>query len=213
MTDIILFDFDGTLFDTVEGITKCTQYALKKQGIEAELDELRCFAGPPLVEMFAEKYGMDEIRARQAQKDFEERYVPIGITECRPFDGIGDFLRDIKAAGKKLCVATSKPEWMAVKLLEREGLLALFDVVKGSAMGDNIPKWQIIRRVMESVGGTDDTCVLVGDTKWDVIGAHRSGLKCVGVRYGYAADGELERAGADYIADDLEGLKKLLLSI
>ncbi len=214
MIDTILFDFDGTLFDTAEGITKCTQYALKKQGIDAALEALRCFAGPPLIDMFMEKYGMDEEHAKQALLDFQERYISAGINEYKPFDGIGELIGALKANGKKLCVATSKPEFMAVKLLKDVGLFDLFDSVRGSVIGkNNVAKWQVVIQTMEDIGCTESSCVLVGDTKWDVLGAHRAGIRCVGVRYGYAADGELEQAGADYIADDLNALEALLLKL
>ena len=79
MYKYILFDFDGTVFDTVEGITKSVQYALAKRGIEAELDSLRCFAGPPLVDMFMEKFDLTQEEAEAATEDFRERYQPIGL--------------------------------------------------------------------------------------------------------------------------------------
>ena len=117
MYDIILFDFDGTVYDTVEGITKSVQYALKKQGIDAELEDLRCFAGPPLVDMFMEKFGFSEDTARQAVVDFRERYKPVGIYESRVFPGIPELLKKLRAEGKILGIATSKPQHMAEELL------------------------------------------------------------------------------------------------
>ena len=98
----IFFDFDGTLYDPVEGITKCVRYALRKRGMDAELDTLRCFAGPPLTDMFMEKFGFSLPEAEQAVRDFRERYVPVGLYESRAFPGMGAFLRALRAAGKKL---------------------------------------------------------------------------------------------------------------
>ena len=208
----LFFDFDGTLYDTVEGITKCVQYALRKRGMDAELSQLRCFAGPPLDEMFQEKYGLTPEDAEQAVRDFRERYVPIGLYESRAFPGMRDFLLSLRKAGKKLGVSTSKPQVLAEELLKREGLLELFDVVCGaSGEGEGNAKWQVLQRAMEALGAKAEESLLVGDTKYDVAGARRCGIPCVGVSYGYAAPGELEEAGACAIVPDLEALRELLL--
>ena len=92
----ILFDFDGTLYDTVEGIAKSAQYALRKLGVSAELDELRCFAGPPLVDKFMEAYGLSHEKAWEARGLFQERYIPVGVYESRPFPGMKEFLAALK---------------------------------------------------------------------------------------------------------------------
>lgn len=208
----LFFDFDGTLYDTVEGITKCVQYALHKRGLDAELSQLRCFAGPPLDEMFQEKFGMDPADAKQAVLDFRERYVPIGLYESRAFPGMRDFLLSLRKEGKKLGVSTSKPQVLAEELLEREGLLELFDVVCGtSGEGEGNAKWQVLQRAMDALDAKPEESLLVGDTKYDVAGARRCGIPCVGVSYGYAAPGELEEAGACAIVPDLEALRELLL--
>ena len=212
MYSVILFDFDGTVFDTVEGITKCVQYAMRKRGVETELEELRCFAGPPLGDMFMEKFGLDRAEAEQAVQDFRERYIPIGMYESRPFPEIRGLAESLRAAGKKLGIATSKLECLARQLLEQEQLLDLFDAVCGSGeRGNNDAKWQVVARAMEALGASPSETVLIGDTKYDVAGAHRAGLPCIGVRWGYAAPGELEAAGADAVAEDCDALEALLL--
>ena len=111
MKKYVFFDFDGTLFDTAEGVTKSVQYALSKLGIEAELNELMCFCGPPLAEMFAEKYGMDEKTALQAVEYYRERYRPVGWLECRPFKGIPELVRRLRADGVTVAITTSKPRF------------------------------------------------------------------------------------------------------
>lgn len=212
MFDYILYDFDGTVFDTVEGITRSVRYAINKQGLDAELSELRCFAGPPLEDMFMEKFGFTRERAKQATVDFRERYLPIGLYECRVFPGIKEHLAAMRAAGKRLAVATSKPQPLAEKLLAREDMSGLFDAVCGSALqGNNNAKWQVVQRAMEALGAAPARSILVGDTKYDVTGAHQCGLPCVCVAYGYAAPGELEAAGADRIVPDLEALGAFLV--
>ena len=198
----LLFDFDGTVFDTVEGITKSIQYALRKHGRDAELEELRCFAGPPLVDKFIEVYEVSKEEAEQLVTDFRERYVPIGVYESSPFPGIRELLEAVRATGKKTAIATSKPQALAELLLQRAGLRDLFDVVVGSGGGvNNDAKWQIVTRAMELCESKPEDCVLVGDTKYDVEGAKKCGIPCIGVRWGYAAEGELETAGAAAIVE------------
>ena len=207
----ILFDFDGTVFDTVEGITKSAQYALKKQGIEAGLDELRCFAGPPLVDKFMEVYGFDRETAEQATRDFKERYVPIGVHECRVFPGIKSLLEALREKGFQVGLATSKPQVLAEQLLAQEDMTELFMAICGSSSdGNNSAKWQVLKRAMEELGAKPEDTVLVGDTKYDVEGARPCGVPCIGVAYGYAAPGELEQAGAVTIARDMDELLEIL---
>lgn len=207
----ILFDFDGTVFDTVEGITRSAQYALKKQGIEASLEELRCFAGPPLVDKFMEVYGFDRETAEQATRDFKERYVPIGVHECRVFPGIKQLLQALRDRGFKIGIATSKPQVLAEQLLAQEYMTELFMVICGSGSdGNNSAKWQVLKRAMEELGAGPEDSVLVGDTKYDVEGAKLCGVPCIGVAYGYAAPGELEQAGAVAIAKDMDELLEML---
>ncbi len=213
----VLFDFDGTVFDTVEGITKSVQYALKKHGIEAETEALRCFAGPPLVDMFMEKYGGVQAQAEQMVVDFRERYVPVGVYESRPFPGIGDFLKKLKDAGLQIAVATSKPQPMAELLLERSELRKHFDVVVGSHPTlNNDRKAEIIRKTLEECRkllpeGKKLEAVMIGDTKYDALGAAECGIPCIGVCWGYAAPGEMEQAGAISMAGTVQDLLQILL--
>ena len=199
MAKFILFDFDGTLYDTVEGITKSAQYALEKLGVRAELDELRCFAGPPLVDIFMEKFGFSYEKAFEARGLFQERYRPVGVYESRAFPGMTEFLERLRERGLVMAVATSKPLPLAEELLARSGIRPFFSVVIGSGMDGN-----------NNTKAEKGDCVLIGDTKYDVEGAHAAGVRCIGVRYGYAAPGELELAGADAIAGDLAELEKML---
>ena len=206
----VLFDFDGTIFDTVEGITKSAQYALAKHGIQEPLDRLRCFAGPPLAEKFMEVYGVTQPEAEQLVAEFRERYVPIGVYESSPFSGIKELLIWLRQAGLKLGVATSKPQALAELLLERANMKDCFDVIVGSAPGPgNDQKWQIVQRALALSETAPEAAVLVGDTKYDAIGAARCEVACLGVACGYGAPGELEAAGVLGIAADpaeLEGL-------
>ncbi len=209
----VLFDFDGTVFDTVEGITRSVQYAIRKHGMDAELSELRCFAGPPLVDMFMEKFGVDEDRARKLTTDFRERYNPIGLYECRVFPGVRGLIERLRCAGKQVGIATSKPVRLARTLLEREGMAELFDVIIGAGdNGEGNAKSLVIQRALEALDARPDSTVLIGDTKYDVFGANQAGIPCIGVSYGYALPGEMEKAGALCMVPDCETLAELLLT-
>ena len=210
MVRCVLFDFDGTVFDTVEGITKSVQYAARKQGLDPELSELRRFAGPPLVDMFMEHFGFDRTEAEQAVTDFRERYNPVGLYECRIFPGVKEALLQLRRRGYLVGIATSKPQLLAEELLGREDMLPLFDgIVGSSADGNNNSKADVLRAVMQKLSVTPEETVLVGDTKYDVRGAKACGVPCIGVGWGYAAEGELQQAGADRIVPDLEALLAL----
>jgi len=208
----ILFDFDGTVFDTVEGITKSARYAINKFGLDDSLEFLRQFAGPPLTDKFMEVYGFTREQAEQAVAYFRERYVPVGLYECSIFPGVKEMLTELKAAGFVLGIATSKPQHLAEKLLAGEGMTELFDAICGSGVSANDDsKASVLRRAMEQLKADRAATVLVGDTKYDVLGAKSCGIDSIGVRYGYAAEDELEQAGASHIVDNVEELTKLIM--
>lgn len=211
MYKYVLFDFDGTVYDTVEGITKSVQYALAKHGIASELSELRCFAGPPLVDKFMEVYSVTEEQAQQLVVDYRERYRPIGLLECQLFAGMKELLIKLREKGIKTAITTMKPQEMAEMLLEREGMIPLFDAIYGSTLSQNITKQKLVEMAMDTLGANKAETILVGDTKYDIHGAHQAGVAAVGVRYGYAAENELEDAGADFIVDTMQELEAFLL--
>lgn len=212
MYKYVFFDFDGTVFDTVEGITKSVRYALNKRGIDAPLEELRCFAGPPLVEKFMEVYSVTEDEAKAMVADFRERYKPIGLYECQVFPGIKELLVKLRERGIKTAITTMKPLEHAITLLEREDMLSLFDLTYGCTLSQTETKQQLVQKAMDAFGADKSEVVLVGDTKYDIIGAHACGIAAIGVRYGYAASGELEAAQADYILEDMAALEEFLLN-
>lgn len=205
----VLFDFDGTVYNTVEGITKSIRYALLKHGMEEDLQSLRRFVGPPLADKFMEEYGLSREAAEQMVREFRERYGPVGIFESEPFPGIGELLKALKEAGFSTGVATSKPQHMAEQLIAHAGLSDCFDAVAGSLPGID-KKREMIARAMELLGAEKETTVLVGDTKYDVAGAAECGIPCIGVTWGYAAEGELEAAHPAAIVNSMEELLALL---
>ncbi len=205
-----IFDLDGTLTDPKEGITKCVQYALKSFGIDEELDNLTCFIGPPLAEMFHTTYGVD---GAKAVEKYRERYRDIGIFENAVYDGVPELLRALKAAGVKVALATSKPEVFALRILEKYKIAEYFDVSVGSELdGRRTDKAEVVAEALRRLGNPDKSgVIMIGDRSHDVIGAEKCGVGCIGVSFGYAAEGELKTAGAIKIADSVSELQKLLL--
>ncbi len=214
MYKYILFDFDGTIYNTVEGITRCVAYAARKQGFEVDPAELRGFAGPPLIPKYMSYFGMSEAQAWQALADFRERYVPVGAYESEPFPGVGNMLDTLIAAGKTLAISTSKPEFQTRRLLERAGLTDKFKAVAGGPPdGADIAKPDAVRLAMEQIGAGVDNTLLVGDTVYDVEGAHAVGIPCLAVGYGYGDPEELRAAGADWFAEKVEDIADVILGL
>lgn len=211
----ILFDLDGTLTDPKEGITKSVAYALQHFGIQVEnLDSLTCYIGPPLAVSFPEYHGISEEDTPTAVAKYRERFSDVGWAENLVYDGIEQMLAALKQAGKKLLVATSKPEVFAVRILEHFGLNGYFDLICGAPM--HAPKGHgkadVIRDALERAGISElSGAIMVGDRLHDVEGAHKIGLPCIGVLYGYGDREEMEACRADYIAEDVEALRAMLL--
>ena len=206
-----MFDFDGTVFDTGEGVMKSVQYAARSFGFaEPDWTELREFVGPPLTESFAARYGVDEATARAMTEKYRERYRVQGIDECSIYPGVEELVRYLRAHGKTVAVATGKPTGFAVEILERHGLGDLFELVVGSEFdGTRGQKWEVITEVLRRCGAGD--AVMIGDRDNDVRGAKRCGVPCIGVSWGYAEPGELENEGAILVVDDTEQLKNILM--
>lgn len=208
----LLFDLDGTLTDPGEGITNSVAHALRKRGIEvADRRELNCFIGPPLAQSFMKYYGLSEEDATRAVADYREYFVPHGMFENEVYDGIPEMLADLKANGKHLIVATSKPEKFAVQIMEHFDLLRYFDHVYGATMDSSrSKKGDIITYALTEEHLSPADALMIGDRHHDVDGAHENGVKAVGVLYGYGDRDEHQAAGADYIVATVQELKELL---
>lgn len=207
--EYFLFDLDGTLTDPKEGITKCFRYALKHFGVEVkDLDELLPVIGPPLVDSFKEFYGFDDDKAKKAVKKYRERFAEVGIYENSVPPWTAEVLAELKKSGKTVALATSKPRVFAERILSYYAIDKYFDVVVGSELDGTLDdKADVIAEVMRRIGDADKSkYLMIGDRKYDIIGAKKNGIKAMGVRYGYAAKDELEAAGADYIEDDIRGV-------
>ena len=215
--DIILFDLDGTVTDPKEGITRSVAYALAHFGIQVEdMDTLTNFIGPPLVDSFMEHCGATREQAVEMVELYRERYVPIGLFENAAAEGAAEMLKRLKEKGYKTALASSKPEVMCEKVCEYFGFTPYLDVIGGSPLHGDYTKADVIRDAMARLGLTADRAgeiLMVGDRKYDVLGAAECGIACVGLTlFGYAEEGELENAGAVDLVGTMEELEAYILN-
>ncbi len=209
----VVFDLDGTLTDSGEGIRNSARYAFEKLGLPIPAEtELRKMVGPPLSVGFS-VLGVPNAQIDEAVRLYRERYNEGGGKyENRVYDGIEDCLKELKAAGMRLYVGTSKPEPLAKEILSEFGLAPYFDCIAGASWdGSRQNKDDVLAYLLSLVGGADGT-VMVGDTHYDVRGAHARNLPCIGVTWGYGTREELQNAGADVLINTPEELLTILLS-
>lgn len=210
MYKVILFDLDGTLTDSGEGITRSVQYALEKIGKpEPERQKLNIFVGPPLLEQFQEYAAIDKETAKKAVEYYRERYAPVGIYENELYPGILEMLEELKARGYRLAVASSKPENFVNTVLEHFHMTSYFDQIVGSKPdGGRTDKTAVIEEALLRMGLEKhrNQVIMVGDKEHDVIGARKAGLDCIAVSYGYGTMEELENAHPFKIVNSTEEL-------
>ena len=210
----VLFDLDRTLTDPGLGITNSVMHALRHFGIPVpDRKALYPFIGPPLDESFMKYFRMSHEQALEAIEIYREYFSVKGLLENSVYDGVEELLQTLKASGKRLFVATSKPEVFSVRILEHFGLAKYFDVISGAMLHPpkGYGKADVIREALSRANITDlSEIVMVGDRKHDVEGAHKIGIPAIGVLYGYGNREEHRRCNADYIVETVEELKKLL---
>jgi len=209
-TKTILFDLDGTLTDSGEGIINCAILALEYFGLPVpDRETMRVFVGPPLHETFV-KFGVPEDRADKAVEVYRSRYTTVGKFENTPSPGIHDLLKTLKSHGHRLLVATSKPEALSVEIMEKFELAQYFDRICGASLDrSRSSKEDVIAYLLEQ-NGTAENMLMVGDTKFDVLGAKYHGIPAIGVSWGYGSIEEMQQAGAKAIAYTMDELLNLL---
>lgn len=216
MYKYLFFDLDGTLTNSGEGIIKSLEYAFDELGIERPcMETLLKFIGPPLTVSFHDYMHFDDETTQKAIEKYRERYTVKGIFENKPYEGIPQLLDGLKNKGFRMAVATTKPEYMAKTVTDHYDITKYFETVSG-AVGENDTKETVIRKACERMDISEsewDSILMIGDRKYDIIGAHACGMKCCGVKYGFAPDGEFEEYGADYVVGKTEDLKNFLFSL
>ena len=213
----IFFDLDGTLTDSKEGILNCLRYAFEQLGEPVPPEStLIKFIGPPLQDSFMRYCGFDEAKAIRGIQTFRERYAPIGKFENAAAPGMAELCRRLKEQGYVLALASSKPEEMCVPICEKFGFAPSMETITGSPPVGDWEKEDVIRETMRRLGLTEadkPAILMVGDRKFDVLGAKACGIDCVGVEFfGYAAPGELAEAGAVAVVSTAEELERFILT-
>lgn len=210
---IILFDLDGTLTDSSQGIINAIVYALKKMGVnDYDMSLLKKFLGPPLHESFEKFFHFDKKESLQAVEYYREYFSTKGLFENEVYCGITDLLKTLKENGNILILATSKPQPFTDRIMQHFDLVKYFDFIAGSNMDTTrSKKAEVIEYAITECNIKDkSSVVMVGDRAEDMIGAQTVGIDSIGVEYGYGTFDELENAGATYIAKTVEELKSLL---
>lgn len=211
----VLFDLDGTLTDPFEGITRCIQYALDKMGASVTAaQELRWCVGPPLWDSFQVLLGTDDrVELDRAVAFYRERYTVTGLFENELIDGIPDLLDGLRGAGATLHVCTSKPHAYAGKIVEHFGLLPYFGKIYGSELdGSRSAKAELIGHILKEEGIEPSQTAMVGDRKYDLIGANANAVAGVGVLWGFGSREELEAENPVLITekpDQVSGILKI----
>lgn len=220
MYKYLLFDLDGTITKSEQGIFNCIKYALDWAKISYPAPEVfRTFIGPSLYDSFANTLHMDDAMARSMVAKYRERYNVVGLYEAEVYDGVADILNALKEKGCVLSVATSKPTEPTLRILDKFGVGKYFDVVVGSNPdGTGSDKQHIISQVLDKLkkeqGLTDEMVkagqvAMIGDRRYDIEGGKACGLQTIGVLYGYGSREEFEMAGADHIVSEPQEILNL----
>jgi phosphoglycolate phosphatase len=210
MYTTVLFDLDGTLVDSGEGVLKCAELALRHFNLPIPSpEEMRTFVGPPLRDSFL-RFGCTEEMAQEAIAVYRSRYTTVGKFELFVYPGIEKLLQDLTAAGCRLYVATSKPEAVSVEILNHLGLAKYFTYIAGADQSQGrSTKSEVITHLLAQVGKLDGA-LMVGDTAYDVIGAAEHGIPCAGVSWGYGTVESLEAAHPAVIVNTTEELLQFI---
>lgn len=213
--DTILFDLDGTLTDSKEGILRAVRYALEKMAIPCDASKnLDCFIGPPLFDSLRTHFGLCDDHARQAVAAYREYFSEIGIYENAVYPGVPEMLAALQGAGKRLVLATAKPTPYAEIILNHFGLDRFFSLVVGANLdGTRIHKDEVIEETLRLLASADRSrIVMVGDREHDILGARQHGVDCIAVAYGYGTAEEFKAARPRWIVDSVNALQSLLLA-
>ncbi len=210
MYKTILFDLDGTILNTAEGITEGVRIALEGKGLPPLSYEIRkMFIGPPLRDSFQKYCGVDEETAEQLLADYRVFYSTEGLHLARPYAGIEKLLKRLQNEGKELFVATSKPTGYSKIMLDEWNLSGYFKEIVGAGMGKTMDaKDKIIAYCLSKAESTE--AIMVGDTMYDIIGAHKNNIPAAGVLYGFGDHDELRASKPLYIAETVEELGGIL---
>jgi phosphoglycolate phosphatase len=208
----IMFDLDGTVTDSGRAIMSSVEYALSHFGItDQPREKLQTFIGPSLFDSFEREYSMAEDDCNRAVSLYRSIYEKERMYDVDIYDGIPELLDELKKSGKTVLLITSKPLVFSEKILEKIGLAKYFDHMIGPDLSDHSSyKKRLIEKAVEEYGLKKNECVMIGDTRYDIIGASEAGVDSIAVTYGYGRMDEMKEAGATYMADSVQTVAGLL---
>ena len=210
MAKTIIFDLDGTLTDSGEGILNCAELALRHFDLPIpDRKTMRVFVGPPLHDTFV-KFGVPEDKAGEAVAVYRSRYTTVGKFENTPYPGVHDLLQALADRGHTLLVATSKPEGMSKEIMDKFELSRYFQRICGASLDRSRSSKEDVIAYLLKLNGTAENMIMVGDTAFDVLGAAAHGIPTVGVSWGYGSVEEMRNAGAVAIANTMDELLSIL---
>lgn len=212
--DTVIFDFDGTVVDTGEGILKSLQYSFEQMGHEVpDLSDLKKFIGPPIHYSYKTYYHVPEEEIDAYIAKYRERYRAKGIYECYLYDGMRETIETLRKNGVKIGIASSKPLSLIQDVMAHLKITDLFDAVVGVLIDNSqhSGKTQLIEDAMEKLGAADKEKVLmVGDRCYDIDGAAGAGVDCCAVLFGYGNEQEFKEHNATYIISKAEEILDLV---
>ena len=205
----IIFDLDGTLIKSEEGMYDSITYALERSGVHpGDRKDMKRMIGPVLWESFQKFYNMSAEEADRANALFVEAYEREGIYNASVYEGVEQMLQSLRDAGRILLVVTAKPRDMAEIVLNHTGINQYFQAVIGPAREDKkTDKGSLLRKALDFLAKTrtdhfiKEQAVMVGDRMFDIDGAGEAGIHSIGVLYGYGDRQELVDAGATWTAN------------
>lgn len=212
--DGVLLDFDGTIADTGEGIFSSVRYAIEAMGFDPLPEEtIHTFIGPPIFSSFRRELNLSDEDSAKAVEKYRERYVEDGIYKLKVYDGLEKLMNDMKKSGIKLAIASSKPENFIVKILEFLKSDNLFDYISAPE-NDKAPesKTALVERAVNHLGIDKSRAVMIGDRYFDIDGAKGAGIDSIGVTFGFGSKEELQNAGATFIAENVDDIRKIIFS-
>ena len=213
--DAVLFDFDGTVADTGEGVFLCVRYAIDAHGLEQPSDEdIRKFIGPPMIVSYHTLYPqLNDDEVQSLMQSYREKYAEVGLYKYKLYDGITELLKKLNENGIKTAVASSKPQEALENIIKVSGIDKYFDCIVGADRNyTDSDKATIVEEAIKRTGVTDKSLVLmVGDRKYDIVGAHKAGIACAAVLFGYGSQEEFDEYQADYIVNSFKEVEKIVL--
>ncbi len=212
--DAVFFDFDGTIADTGVGIFNSVRFAVAAMGFDPlPEDRLRTFIGPPVFDSFKRELDMTDEQSEKAVEKYRENYIRSGIYQLEMYPGIETLIKELKKSGIKIAIASSKPEKFVIKVIDYLKISHLIDFI-AAPESDNAPEGKavLVERAVKHFGVKKSKALMIGDRYFDIDGANDAGVESIGVTFGYGSEEELRSAGATYLADSADDIRKLIFS-